>query len=51
MKNILAIFILLPILFFTYDVKSSGFLMDSMPSHERAPEFSLMGMDEKIHTL
>ena len=30
---------------------ASKYLMDPMPSHNKAPEFTLMGMDEKIHTL
>ena len=30
---------------------ASKYLMDPMPAHNMAPEFSLMGMDEKIHTL
>ncbi len=29
---------------------ATKFLMDPMPAHNMAPEFSLMGMDEKIHT-
>ena len=51
MKKLLSIFVLLPTLFFTYNLNASGYLMDPMPSHERAPEFSLIGMDEKVHTL
>lgn len=30
---------------------STKFLMDPMPAHNKAPEFNLMGMDEKMHTL
>ncbi|MBT3697151.1 MAG: TlpA family protein disulfide reductase [Gammaproteobacteria bacterium] len=51
MKKILSLFILLPLLFVSHNVKASGYLMDPMPSHDRAPEFSLIGMDEKVHTL
>ena len=51
MKKILSLFILLPLLFVSYNVKASGYLMDPMPSHDRAPEFSLIGMDEKVHTV
>ena len=36
---------------FTGNVYANKYLMDPMPAHNKAPEFSLMGMDEKIHTL
>ena len=33
------------------NLDANTYLMDPMPSHKRAPDFSLIGMDEKIHTL
>ena len=36
---------------FTDNVYANKYLMDPMPAHNKAPEFNLMGMDEKMHTL
>ena len=33
------------------NLDANTYLMDPMPNHKRAPDFSLIGMDEKIHTL
>ena len=33
------------------NLDANAYLMDPMPNHKRAPDFSLIGMDEKIHTL
>ena len=46
--TILALTLLIPS---TDIVSANKFLMDPMPAHNKAPEFNLMGMDEKIHTL
>ena len=46
--TILALTLLIPS---TDIVSATKFLMDPMPAHNKAPEFNLIGMDEKIHTL
>ena len=33
------------------NLDANSHLMNPMPNHKRAPDFSLIGMDEKIHTL
>ena len=45
---ILALILLVPL---SNISSSTKFLMDPMPAHNKAPDFNLMGMDEKMHTL
>ena len=49
-KNYLKI-ILFGLLLFTTNVFSASYLMDPMPNKKLAPDFKLIGMDEKLHTL
>ena len=45
---LLALILLVP---FTTVYSETKYLMDPMPSHKPAPNFNLVGMDEKMHTL
>jgi len=51
MKKYIYIFLLVLLIPFTSLNSATKYLMDPMPANDRAPEFTLMGMDEKIHTL
>lgn len=51
MKNYYLHIILFGFLLFTTNVFSASYLMDPMPNKELAPDFILIGMDEKEHTL
>ena len=49
-KPLILIFTCL-ITFGTNSLSSNQYLMDPMPNKEKAPDFTMMGMDEKEHTL
>ena len=49
-KPLILIFTCL-ITFGTNSLSSNQYLMDPMPNKEKAPDFIMMGMDEKEHTL
>lgn len=51
MKNYHLYITLFGFLLFTTNVFSASYLMDPMPNKELAPDFILIGMDEKEHTL
>ena len=51
MKNILSSILLFIFFILPVNTNSAKFLMDPMPSHKPAPNFNLVGMDEKMHTL
>ena len=51
MKKYIYIFLLVLSIPFASLNSATKYLMDPMPANERAPEFTLMGMDEKTHTL
>ena len=51
MKKYIYIFLLVLLIPFTSLNSATKYLMDPMPANDRAPEFTLMGMDEKTHTL
>ena len=51
MKKYIYIFLLVLLIPFTSINSATKYLMDPMPANDKATEFTLMGMDEKIHTL
>ena len=51
MKNILSSALLTIFFFFPANINAAKYLMDPMPSHKPAPNFNLVGMDEKMHSL
>jgi len=50
-KNYYLHIILFGFLLFTTNVFGASYLMDPMPNKELAPDFILIGMDGKEHTL
>ena len=51
MKNILSSILLFIFFILPVNTNSARLLMDPMPSHKPAPNFNLVVMDEKMHTL
>ena len=51
MKKILSIITLLTVFSYSGYSSTADYLMDPMPGNKPAPEFNLVGMDEKMHTL
>ena len=49
-SNILTVSVILLTLFIQ-PIQANDMLMDPMPAADPAPDFNLMGMDEKMHTL
>ena len=51
MKQTFIFFLSLLLATIPVNLDANSHLMNPMPNHKRAPDFSLIGIDEKIHTL